>query len=52
MKLWKYNKVTGYWGLVRECSADTADRWLAIFQADDPDGVYKVSKARPKEQAT
>lgn len=48
MKLWKYNKITGYWVLVRDCAEDTADTWLFIFQKDEPNEIFKLSKTKPK----
>ena len=46
--LWKYNKVTGSWVLERMCAPDTKDRWLKIFQKDEPDEIFVLSKRKPK----
>lgn len=46
--LWKYNKVTGYWVMVRDSLVENAKRWLEIFQGDEPDEHFKVAKTRPK----
>lgn len=47
-RLWKYNKVTGYWVFVRSCLKETAAEWLAIHQNDDTGATYKLSKGKPK----
>lgn len=46
--LWKYNKTTGYWEMVRDSLVENAGRWLEIFSNDEPDQYYKISKRRPK----
>ena len=46
--LWKYNKVTGYWEVMREVTLSTKDEWLSIYQADEPNELFKVSKTKPK----
>jgi len=45
--LWKYNKITGYWNLERQCAAETADQWLEVFQKDEPDEIFKLSLRKP-----
>ena len=45
MKLWKYNRITGMWTFMRTCE-DKA--WLAVFQKDEPDQHFKLSKTRPR----
>jgi hypothetical protein len=47
MNLWKYNPITGIWKLVRDVTEETAQQWLAIFQADEPTGKFVVSKRKP-----
>ena len=47
--LWKLNQRTGYWEHVRACSADNADQWITIFRNDDPGGVYKLAKRKPRD---
>lgn len=47
-KLWKLNPITGFWCFVRECSEDTAQQWLDVFINDEPEGVFKLSKNKPK----
>lgn len=55
--LWKYNRTTGYWTLCRLCLQMTADNWLKIFQKDEPDEYFILSRRKPnhvpprKEQA-
>lgn len=46
--LWKLNLTTGYWVLVRMCSTETAQQWLVIFQRDEPNDKFKLSKRKPK----
>ena len=46
--LWKYNRITGLWVSQRTVTAETAQEWLSIFQADEPSEKFKVSKNRPK----
>jgi hypothetical protein len=46
--LWKYNKRTGYWEHQRECELETAQRWLEVFQKDEPEELFKLSKNKPK----
>jgi len=56
MKLWK--RVDGIsktgvflvntWEHVRDCDADTAATWLAIFQKDEPKEVFVLSEEKPK----
>ena len=46
--LWKFNKVTGYWELCRSCDKENAAEWLSIFQNDEPNAQFKISKNKPK----
>ncbi len=48
MRLWKYNKVTGYWVLIRTVSEQTAKQWIDIYKADEPNEQFKISFNRPK----
>lgn len=50
--LWKYNKRSGYWDLARKCAEDTKDKWLKIFQSDEPSEHFKLSKNRPSNNPT
>lgn len=45
--LWKYNKRTGYWEMVRDSLIENAKRWLEIFQSDEPNEHFKLAKRRP-----
>jgi hypothetical protein len=45
--LWRYDPITGYWRYVRSCASETALDWLAIFQRDEPNAVFKLSTNRP-----
>lgn len=47
MKLWRYNAITGYWQFVRSVGEEGL-QWLAIFQQDEPQAVFKLSKKRPQ----
>ena len=48
MKLWKYNKITGYWIYIRSVTEETREQWLSIFQKDEPNEIFKLSKSKPK----
>lgn len=47
LRLWRYDKITGYWKVERTVSPETASQWLAIFQKDQPGETFKVSTSRP-----
>lgn len=50
-KLWKYNRRTGYWDLQRTITnPHDEQRWLSIFQKDEPSEVFKLSKNRPSDR--
>lgn len=47
-KLWKYNKRSGYWDLQRSIiDPHDEEKWLGIFQKDEPSEHFKLSKNRP-----
>ena len=48
--LWQYNYITGYWQFIRKCEDDVALTWLAIFQEDSPNDVFKLSKVKPQNK--
>jgi hypothetical protein len=48
LKLWKYDKIAGYYVFVRSCDKETAENWLKIFQEDEPDEKFVLSKNKPK----
>lgn len=48
--LWKYNKTTGYWVLVRMCDNNTASQWLNVWQKDEPNEEFKLSKNKPRSK--
>ena len=50
ISLWRYNYITGYWQFIRKCEEDTAFTWLAIFQNDSPNDVFKLSKVKPQNK--
>ena len=48
LKLWKYNKITGLWKVERAVSEDTKNQWLTVFQNQEPNEFFKISKVKPK----
>jgi len=48
--LWKYNRVTGYWDHQRGCAPETAQQWLEVFQRDEPQESFKLSRKRPSNK--
>lgn len=50
--LWKYNKTTGYWKHQRTVSHDTKADWLKVFQKDEPNEHFHVSKHKPSHNPT
>lgn len=46
-QLWKFNRITGYWSPVRSVTDETAPKWLAIFQRDEPSEYFTISARRP-----
>jgi hypothetical protein len=48
--LWKYNKTTGLWALQRVCAEWTAENWLGVFQKDDPEEYFILSRRKPTEK--
>ena len=42
MRLWKYNKITGFWNVVRAVTSDTAVEWLQIVLVLDSDAKRLV----------
>lgn len=46
--LWRYDKVIGTWKYERSVEPDTAEQWLGVFQRDEPDAVFKISKNQPR----
>jgi hypothetical protein len=48
MKLWKYNKITGYWMYIRDVSEYNKSTWLYIYQKDEPNEKFKISKNKPR----
>ena len=47
-KLYKYNRITGYWTVIRSCDQATAQQWLAMFQADEPAEQFVLSTKKPR----
>lgn len=49
IKLWKFNKITGLWKLEKTISKGfEAEKWLKIFQEDEPRTHFKLSMNKPK----
>jgi len=46
--LFKYNKRSGMWDHQRSVSPETKDQYIDIFQKDEPNEHFVVSKNRPK----
>jgi len=46
--LYRYNPITGYWVYVRSCEETTAEEWLRIFQADEPQAKFELRKVKGK----
>jgi hypothetical protein len=51
-KLWRYNRITGYWEYVRDCYKENTASWLRIFSGDEPETVFKASRNRPSGRPT
>jgi len=49
LQLWKFNKVTGLWVPQRTVTWETADKWLDIYQRDEPGEMFKVSFNKPRK---
>jgi hypothetical protein len=47
MRLWKYNRITGYWKAERDVTSESKDQWLAIFRKYEPKEFFHVSKNKP-----
>lgn len=47
-KIWRFNRITGSWVFVRDCSPDNTQAWLEIFKGDEPDERFVVSARRPR----
>ena len=47
-KLWKFNRITGYWKIERTMLIENAAQYLASFQELYPKDYFKVSKRKPK----
>lgn len=45
--IYRYNAVTGYWVYERIVSHATAEAWLTIFRADEPNAIFVVASKRP-----
>ena len=45
--LWRFNSMTGLWVYERTCSLENALGWLKLFQDDEPNVKFKLSKTRP-----
>ena len=52
MNLWRYNPITGCWRMERMCSPDTAQQWLALFQKDEPNVHFALSRFAPRFDPT
>lgn len=48
LRLWKLDRITGYWELQRDCDPREGHEWLKIFQADEPTALFKLSYKKPR----
>lgn len=48
LKLWRLNKITGYWVIQRLCAPETATLWLEVYQKDEPEELFVLSKNKPR----
>lgn len=46
--LYKYDRITGYWNIERQCSEETAEQWLKVFSDDAPNEYFYLSHRKPK----
>ena len=50
IKLWKYNRATGYFNIVKVIEVEAnAIQWLELFQADEPNEYFVLSKIKPRK---
>lgn len=47
--LWRFQEARGVWTLERRCAPEEADRWLALFQRDEPGAAFKLSANKPSK---
>ena len=47
VNLYEYNKITGYWKLVRSHEIEDAEEWQRVFHSDAPDAYFWTAKRRP-----
>lgn len=50
LTLWRltWSHCTGvHWLAMRLCDADSAARWLAIYEADEPSATFTLARRRP-----
>lgn len=40
--------LTFKWKYERECEAEKAQEWLALFERDEPGAVFKLSEEKPR----
>lgn len=46
--LWRYNHISGYWHRVGNYATANADRYLKIFQDDEPGVAFLLSNMKPR----
>lgn len=49
LRLWKFNRITGFWAVARSVTPETADEWLRRWQHDEPNEFFVVSKNKPSK---
>lgn len=49
LRLWKYNRTTGFWDYARNVTLETADQWLRKWRSDEPGESFVVSNNKPSK---
>lgn len=53
LKIWKYNKITGYWNPLKTIEVrEDGEKWLKVFQEDEPKEFFKLSSNKPNNNPT
>lgn len=45
--LWRFDENRGAWTLERRCESESGNRWLEVFQKDEPDVQFQLSVKKP-----
>ena len=52
MNIWRFNPITGCWRIERMCDETTSALWLALFQSDEPNAYFALSRFSPRIDPT